>query len=135
MEYIDGSAIHYALTQTYRVYLCGDLKRPQELTWIHDPNNEVGISLYKNFTADAPHFHLRATEYNFIISGRSKILLLDEQKELVLDEGSLFALPPMTRYASKHQAGTKILFFKSPGGNDKQIVDATHELSKWLLSW
>lgn len=135
MELIHGDILHQALDKSYRVYLCGDLKKPQELEWIYDAKNEIGISFYKKFTADHPHFHTNATEYNYIISGSSKILLIDEQKEITLEAGSIFVIPPLTRYASKHQAGTQILFFKSPGGNDKELVDATESLQMWLQSW
>jgi len=62
-------------------------------------------------------------------------MLLNEQKEITLEAGSIFVLPPMTHYASKHQAGTHILFFKSPGGNDKQFIEATESLQMWLQSW
>lgn len=95
----------------------------------------MGISFYQQFTADLPHFHAIVTEYNYIISGSSKILLLDEHEEITLETGSLFVFPPMTKYIAKHQAGTKILFFKSPGGNDKQLIDMTKELHTWCQSW
>ena len=41
----------------------------------------------------------------------------------------------MTKYASKHTAGTKILFFKAPGGNDKTLFAIDNALKKWLSSW
>lgn len=135
MELIHGEILNKSLNESYRVYLCGDLKQPQEMEWIHDTKNEVGMSFYKHFTADRPHFHTTATEYNYIISGNSKILLLKEEEEILLEAGSIFVIPPMTHYASKHQAGTKILFFKSPGGNDKQLIDVTESLQVWLQSW
>ena len=136
MELIHGEVLNQALNKSYRVYLCGDLKKTQEIGWIYDTKNEVGVSFYQYFTADQPHFHTTATEYNYIISGSSKILLLNEQKEVTLEAGSICVIPPMTHYASKHQAGTKILFFKSPGGNDKQlIIDIKESLHMWLQSW
>lgn len=135
MNYIDGNEIKNALETTYRVYLCGDLKKPQELQWIHDDKNEIGISKYTCFTADQPHYHTWATEYNFIVSGATKIFLIDDKQEYLFKEGSIFVIPPMTKYASKHLDKTKILFFKSPGGNDKKIVDIDDFLKKWLSSW
>ena len=77
MEIIRGNDLDKALESAYRVYLCGDLKKPQDLKWIHDENVEMGISYYKEFTADQPHYHLHATEYNFILEGKSKFLLVD----------------------------------------------------------
>ncbi len=135
MNLIKGHEIQNALKSTYRVYLCGDLKQPQDLQWIHDEKNEIGISYYKSFTADQPHYHTAATEYNYIISGKSKILFIDEGKELILEPGSLFVLPPMTKYASKHFENTKILFFKSPGGNDKRVITVDDVLKNWLSAW
>lgn len=135
MELILGTDIKKALTSVNRVYLCGDLKQPQDLKWIYDSKNELGISDYKQFTADKPHYHSTATEYNYIIAGKSKFFLLDEKKEFILESGSLLVLPPMTRYASKHLGGTKILFFKSPGGNDKQLITIDDYLKEWLSVW
>lgn len=135
MEFIYGSNIHKALESVHRVYLCGDLKQPQDLQWIHDEKNELGISYYKQFTPDQPHYHTTATEYNYVICGKSKVLLIDENREFLLESGSLFVFPPMTKYASKHFENTKILFFKSPGGNDKQAIDISNTLKDWLSSW
>lgn len=135
MDCIQGKEIATALDKTYRVYLCGNLEKPQSLRWIHDEKNEVGVSFYQKYTADQPHFHTMATEYNYIVSGSTKLFLIDENKEFTYEAGSIFVLPPMTKYASKHLAGTKVLFFKSPGGNDKNLVEVTPELQKWLDSW
>ena len=105
------------------------------MQWIHDEANEIGVSHYKQFTADRPHYHTSATEYNYIISGSSKFFLIDVGKQILLEAGSLLRLPPMTKYASKHLENTKILFFKSPGGNDKQLLDTDERLNAWLRSW
>lgn len=135
MEFIYGSDIQKALESLYRVYLCGDLKLPQELQWIHDEKNELGISYYEKFAADKPHYHINATEYNYIISGKTKIFLIEERRELLLEAGSFFVIPPMTKYAAKHMENTKILFFKSPCGNDKQLIDINDTLKTWLNVW
>lgn len=135
MELIYGSNIQKALESVHRIYLCGELKLPQDLQWIHDEKNELGISYYKQFTADRPHYHTTATEYNYVICGQSKVLLIDENREFLLESGSLFVFSPMTKYASKHLENTKILFFKSPGGNDKQAIDIDNTLRDWLSSW
>ena len=135
MEIIHGTDLDRALESIYRVYLCGDLKKPQDLKWIHVEYIEMGNSSYQAFTADQPHYHLHATEYNFILEGKSRFLLVDENKEVELEKHSLIVLPPMTKYASKHTAGTKSLFFKAPGGNDKTLFDIDNALKKWLSSW
>lgn len=135
MNFINGNEIKNALQTTYRVYLCGDLKKPQDLQWIQDDKNEIGVSKYDCFAADQPHYHTCATEYNFVICGATKIFLIDDEQEYLFKEGSIFVIPPMTKYASKHLEGTEILFFKSPGGNDKKIVDIGGFLKEWLGSW
>ena len=135
MNYIYGKDLTSALDSEYRVYLCGNLKKPQDLKYIHVEKNEMGISHYRKFTADIPHLHTQALEYNYLISGSSKILILDTGEEFVFEEGSIFVIPPMTKYASKHLADTKILFFKSPGGNDKQLIEVDDKVSKWLSAW
>ena len=136
MNYLEGKEISAALQKTYRVYLCGNLSKPQEeLQWVHDEQIEIGISCYSEFTADKPHLHSEATEYNYILEGSSKFYIIDEDKELVFESGSLFIVPPNTKYATKHLEGTKILFIKSPGCNDKQLIDISSELQKWLQTW
>lgn len=135
MEYIMGSELNQALQSEYRVYLCGNLCKPQGMKWIPDGQLEIGTSLYQTFTADKPHFHTAATEYNYVISGKTKVLLIDEGKEFTFEEGSLFVIPPNTKYASKHLGGTRILFIKCPGGNDKNLVDMTEALADWLKAW
>ena len=136
MNYLSGKEISQALQKAYRVYLCGDLSNPQEeLSWIYDNQLEIGISYYKGFTADKPHFHEIATEYNYILKGSSKFYVVNEEKEYVFQHGSLFVVPPNTMYASKHLADTQVLFVKSPGGNDKRLIDIHPELKIWLHSW
>lgn len=135
MQYITGNELNQALQSNYRVYLCGDLKMPQNMRWIHDEQMEVGMSLYKEFTAGKPHFHAIATEYNYVISGKMKLLLIDENREYIFEEGSLIVIPPNTKYASKHLGGTRILFIKKPGGNDKNLVEMNNKLNDWLKAW
>ncbi len=37
-----------------RMYLCGNLEKPQALDWINTDGLEIGMSDYKEFTADVP---------------------------------------------------------------------------------
>jgi len=135
-DFIDGEVLKEALGKKYRVYLCGDLQGKQdELECIVDKQLEIGTSYYSEFTADMPHFHTKATEYNYVIKGKVKILLIDEKRELEFGEESLFVFPPNTKYAGKNQADTRIYFVKSPGGNDKKIIDVNESLKEWLSSW
>ena len=136
IEYIGGDTIKKALDDKYRVYLCGDLQGLQkELECIVDKNLEIGTSYYKEYTADTPHYHTTVTEYNYVISGKVKILLIDEDRELEFGEDSLFVLSPDTKYAGKNQAGTRVYFVKLPGGNDKKVIEADEKVKKWLKAW
>jgi len=38
-------------------------------------------------------------------------------------------------YATKNAPGTKILFVKAPGINDKTIIPLTDALTEWAGSW
>ena len=137
MNYIIGSDISKVLDIKDRIYLCGDLKKPQQLEWIEDERLEIGMSRYKGgeFQADIPHYHETNTEYNFVLSGTTKFLLIDERREMEFEKGSLIVVPPGTKYASKHKAGTEILFIKIPAGDDKVIVDVDESIQDWLKDW
>ncbi len=135
MNYIMGFDVREALKTSDRVYLCGNLKKPQDLEWIHDTGIEIGLSHYKFFSADRPHLHINAAEYNFVMDGASKVLLLDEKEEYLFEKGSLFIIPPGLKYASKHISDTKVLFIKNPGGNDKQLIEADETVKHWLSAW
>ena len=136
INFIAGEQISKALMETFRVYLCGNLILPQpELRWIHDEHIEVGISRYASFVADTPHLHKCATEYNYILTGMSKILFVEDDEERTVEQGSLFVVPPNTKYATKHLANIQILFWKVPGGNDKHLIDITSQLKDWIETW
>ena len=65
-----------------------------------------------------------------------KIRLPDGSKEEhEFTAGDFFVLRPGIPYAAKNAAGTKVLFIKSPGTDDKTIMEADHETKKWLSSW
>lgn len=134
--FFHGAYLENILKEKYRVYLCGDLATPQEtLECIYDDKLEVGTSYYSEFTADAPHYHTHATEYNFVVSGRVKLFLFDKNESYEFEQGSLYVLPPNTRYATKNAPGTQVLFIKCPGGMDKVLYEADGPLQGWLGSW
>ena len=124
-----------ALASADRVYLAGHLEVPQTLLPHIDCAPEMGVSSYRNFTADKPHVHPCNIEFNYIAKGCTKLLVLQTGEEYELGAGSTFILPPGTPYATKSRAGTRVIFFKSPGGNDKQLVEVSRELAQWLSSW
>lgn len=136
MDIIKHETLNQALEKNYRQYLCGMLERPQELNEIRDDSIELGISVYDEFRADAPHAHSKSTEYLYILEGQSKLLYLDTQEECVLQKGDFARILPNTYYASKHAPSTKTLFVKSTCGNDKMVASSlSKSVSDWLNKW
>lgn len=131
----DSSEINEALHQAYRIYLSGHLEKPETVIAHLDIAPECGLSQYDTFTSDKPHCHKYNYEFNYVIAGQTKVLYLDTMEEFLVTEGGLFVVQPNQAYATKHQANTRIIFFKSPGGNDKELVDVPDELKQWLSAW
>ena len=136
MEIIRKAELDQALEKQYRQYLTGHLQYPQEHLQHVEDDIEVGISYYREFTADTPHMHPIATEHGYVLQGSVKVrLLLEEPREYQFDAGDFFVLRPGIGYATKNAPNTKVLFIKSPGVNDKTKVEITEETKKWLSSW
>ena len=129
---IRNKEINDALDIKYRQYLAGKLMYPQEEMDPIESDIEVGISDYKTFMAEKPHVHPIANEFNFVLEGELKIWLLDSGEKFSFKKGDFFRLEPGTPYASKSTGGTRVLFFKVPGGNDKKLVDVDEEVKNWL---
>ena len=136
LEIIRGAALEYALGKEYRQYLTGHLQRPQKHLQHIEDDIEIGISHYREFTADTPHMHPVATEHSYVLQGSIKVLLLEgEPKEYRLNAGDFFVLQPGVGYATKNAPDTKVLFIKSPGINDKTVVPVTDTVKTWLSTW
>ena len=127
--------IDAALDKEYRQYLTGHLGLPQILDH-YEEDAEIGMSYYKEFTADKPHMHPICTEHAYVLEGALRILLLDgSKKEYEFLPGDFFALEPDVPYAGKNKAGTRILFIKTPGANDKTLVEPDAYTLQWLSQW
>lgn len=135
MDIIKNRDIENALTDSKRVYLCGNLHAPNKVNHIRTPAYEIGISDYKVYTCDAPHIHTFNMEYNYVLEGEMKILLFETQQEFHLKKGDLFVIHPNEPYAGKSKAGTRTLFSKVPGGNDKEFIPVTDTFKKWSKEW
>ena len=136
LEYITNDSLNEALNKEYRQYLAGRLSREQKHLKHIDDDIEVGVSLYKEFTADKPHMHPVATEHGYVLQGSVKVKLLDGSgREYQFNEGDFFVLRTGVGYATKNAKNTKVLFIKSPGINDKTLVKIDTETEKWLSSW
>ena len=136
LESISGMNIEAALALEYRQYLTGHLQREQKHLRHIDDDIEIGISHYREFTADKPHVHPIATEHGYVLQGAVKVLLLDGSDQCYeFKAGDFFVLRPGIGYATKNAADTKILFIKSPGTNDKTEIQITEQVAQWLSSW
>lgn len=128
-----STSLASALSQTGRVYLSGNLGRPQEvLPHVADTALEMGMSFYEGFTCDSPHLHETNFEFNYIAEGETHLYDITEDREWVLPAGSAFVLRPQTPYVTKHAAGTRVVFFKAPGGNDKRVVEVPPHVRSWM---
>ena len=124
-----------ALENTTRQYLVGHLQLPQELSHIDDSNIEIGITDYKDYHSELPHWHKVAYEYQYMISGKTKYLDVETGEETIYSAGDFYRISPHTTYAQKSLGGTTILFIKTPPGNDKVVTEASADVQRWLYRW
>lgn len=132
---LSNENIEKSLQGNTRQYLVGQLKLPQELEHIDDQNIEIGITDYNEYFIEQPHWHKVAYEYQYVISGETKYLNLTDNSEHYYKKGDFFRIDPHTTYAQKSVSGTRILFIKTPPGNDKISVKANEGTTKWLIKW
>ena len=135
MHVVKGTEVNDFLDSTKRVYLCGKLSTPDLASHCHTGGLEIGISKYKEYTAELPHYHSWNYEYNYIICGSVKVFVFSENKEYWLHEKDLFVISPMMGYVTKSSPNTEVLFVKDPGGNDKVLLPITNRVSKWQDEW
>ena len=129
-----SSGLEHALELSSRIYLSGHLSLPQEsLPHMSTTSFEMGVSHYREFTHDTPHLHAENVEFNYVAEGETHLCDISSGKIWRLSRGSVFIVGPNTPYATKHRQGTKVVFFKAPGGNDKRLVELSPEIEEWLL--
>ena len=129
---VSASAIERALAASPRQYLMGRLKRPQELDHIDSDAVEVGIVDYPVAAADEPHTHVVTSEYQYVLRGQVKLLDLVSREEVSLAAGDFYAVPRDTPHVQKAADGTRVIFFKTPAGDDKQVLDVDASVVRWL---
>ena len=61
-KHLGATDITASLENTTRQYLVGQLKLPQLLTHYDDGNVEIGLTSYKEYTIEPPHWHEVAYE-------------------------------------------------------------------------
>lgn len=132
---LSNEDIEKSLNQTTRQYLVGQLKLPQILNHIDDPNIEIGITDYDEYFMEQPHWHKVAYEYQYVLSGETKYLDITNGEEHCYKQGDFFRIEPHTTYAQKSIAGTRIMFIKTPPGNDKVSEEADEKTRAWITKW
>ncbi|MCR5048174.1 MAG: hypothetical protein K6A37_04345 [Saccharofermentans sp.] len=135
MEFIRHDSIEDGLRQLGRVYLCGNLSKDNVIQHIPTDDYEIGISDYPEYTFEKAHIHRFNKEYNYILEGSMKIFLLTKKQEFTFNKGDLFVIDTNEPYVGKAQPGTRTLFSKVPGGNDKELIEMPAPLLKWGESW
>ena len=116
-----------------RQYLTGRIQNQQYITAV-DEDLEVGLSEYRTAAYDTPHYHKYNTIHWYILSGEVRLLLLEENKEHILKAGDFCVISPGTTHVMKAKPKTRILFIKSPGGNDKVTVSVNYTQRHWMES-
>lgn len=130
---LSAEQISSSLEGNFRQYIQGDLQQEQNLPYIHNTNSEIGISYYREFTHDEPHYHDCITETNYILEGKVCMKIVGTDEEYVIEKGGVFSIPPLTTHIMKVQPETKILFVKDHAMNDKHVVElASLGLDNWL---
>ena len=138
MDILRFDEINLGLKHQHRVYLCGNLKRDNGSRYIKTDGYEIGISVYSEFTFEKPHLHSFNTEYNYVVDGELKIFMINEKREYHLKAGDLFVIYANEPYVGKMKAGSKTIFSKVPGGNDKVLVNVLETdpaLQAWGNNW
>ena len=136
MKTIKGSDVSTCLESCKRVYLCGKLSGKNGIEHIENSGYEIGISSYDKFTCESAHKHTYNEEYNYVLSGSIKVFIFDENKEYTFTTGDMYLIEPNMPYITKAEAGTRVLFTKTPGGNDKVLCPELEKaITTWTLSW
>lgn len=134
IERVSCKEIESALSHERRQYLVGSLTLPQEVDAIMDENVEVGITRYKEYTVEKPHYHTDCSEYQYVLTGKAKYLDVVTDEVTEVTQGDFFVIRPYTIYYQKSLPNTTILFAKVPGGNDKHLV-SENQLSARQIEW
>lgn len=129
---VKKNEIEKAFVDERRQYFVGNLKKPQNLPFLFSENIEIGLTSYDKFTIEPAHRHSKATEYAYMIAGRTQYLDPDTKEVYQYEAGDFYVVKPGTTYAQKSLAGTKILFMKEPSINDKELVEMDEKVKRWL---
>lgn len=129
---IDNNKIKEALKNTRRQYFVGNLSKPQEVPFVKTESLEMGITSYDGFASEPTHRHATASEYQYMISGRTQYMDTETHEVYEFIGGDFYMIESGTSYAQRAKPGTKIIFVKVPSINDKELVDTDKNVEKWL---
>lgn len=121
--------IKNALDMNYRQYLTGKTVFKNNLR-NYISYIETGISDYRQFKVDTPHYHRTTGEHYYILEGAQKIIDIDNEKEIEVKEGDFVFIPAGTKHWTKNKKGTKVFFSKAPEGRDKIMIDESDVQAK-----
>lgn len=131
IAHLSARTIEAALAGRTRQYLVGNLSLPQALGHIDDSDLEVGMSTYSESTVEPAHRHARAKEYQYVLKGMTEYMDLDTREVYRFVGGDFYVIYPGTSYLQRIKQDTRILFFKYPGGNDKETAQCDAEALAW----
>lgn len=131
----NGTDIIRALQENGRVYYCGKGLHGSDVQHIETDGLEIGVTLYDYYKADKPHVHTWNREYNIVLDGEVKVYIFAEKREYSLRSMDMFVIETDMAYICKAQPNSRVLFVKSPGGNDKQLVAITPAIQHWMDAW
>jgi len=134
-DIIYSKQIDEAFQSEERQYLTGVLSFPQVLKNIKDENVEIGISRYKEYKIEKPHYHTKVSEYHIVINGETKYVNITENKEYIFKKGDFYIIRPNTIYIQKSLEKTELMFVKVPGINDKVKCNTTDKIEEWFADW
>lgn len=131
IRFVSAAQAEQLLKEQKRVYYTGKDLKAEAIDVIENDGLEIALTRYPKDTCDLPHYHKWNFEYNFIKSGEISIYIVDENKEYVFGENDLYLIEPNTKYAAKAKAGTEVVVIKSPGGNDKELIEISEDIKQW----
>lgn len=134
-EIIKSKEIDKAFESETRQYITGKLSLPQALNYLEDENVEIGISRYKEYKIEKPHYHTEVSEYHIILEGETKYVNVTENEEYIFKKGDFYIIRPNTIYIQKSIAGTELMFIKVPGKNDKINCELNDKMRVWFNEW
>ena len=135
MKTVNGQQVREALSKQIRIYLCGNLSDREDFEFAKTDGLEIGISHYDVYTAEKAHLHQWNHEYNIVRSGAVKVYVFEEHREYEFHQDDMYVIEPNMRYITKALPDTEVIFVKSPGGNDKELLPVTDSIVKWGETW